>query len=87
MSLKKLPVEIEVDKACDRFIEECRKRGNKVSLPELIRLIKHSLLLYLEDSMKTAMDRFEDRIKILYWLLGILITLVIALIGIIFAKF
>ena len=97
MSLDKLPVQIEVDKACDRFIDECRKNGNKVVTTELTRLVKHTSFLIMEDAMSTAIERFEASMKArdaiheknlnqIKWLTGLLVALIIALIGVVLSE-
>ena len=92
MSLDKLPVQIEVDKACDRFIDECRKNGNKVVTTELTRLVKHTSFLVTEDARSTAIERFEARMDAMEksqsqtrWFIGIGLTLMTIVVSIVIA--
>lgn len=92
MALDKLPVEIEIDRACDRFVDECRKNGNKVVTTELTRLVKHTSFLVTEDAMSTAIERFEARMDAFEksqshtrWFIGIGLTLMTIIISIVIA--
>ena len=92
MALDKLPVEIEIDRACDRFVDECRKNGNKVVTTELTRLVKHTSFLITEDAMSTAIERFEARMDAFEksqshtrWFFGIGLTLMTIIISIVIA--
>ena len=89
MALNKIPTQIEVDKLCDSFVKDFCSQSKKFTPAEthkITKLVRQLSATYSEDAMSTAIERFEASQNQIKWLLGLLVALIIALIGVVLSE-